>query len=145
MLSWQNLHQKGTLAVPCTLWWSPHCWWHPIQIWGNPALKLTIYNFEKMQMPSPFLAQIFFNIATVRLLLGPFWTKTMATWQSSGLPSVWITTFRPLRLEDWKVVEENLCTLFTAILLVSTCGIITCQRGCYMRVDHVWASAEPLH
>ena len=27
---------------PYTLWWSPHCWWHPIQVWSNPVLKLTI-------------------------------------------------------------------------------------------------------
>ena len=103
-----------------------------IQLWNWLAIIL-----KRCKCPPPSLPRIFFNIATVRLLLGPFWIKTMATWQSSGLSSVWITTFRPLHLEDWKVVEENLCTLFTAILLVSTCGIITCQRGCYMRVDHV--------
>ena len=47
---------------PCTLWWSPHCWWHPIQIWSNPALKLTIIvkdiNLGKIQSPvSPQLKE----------------------------------------------------------------------------------------
>ena len=40
---------------PCTFWWSPHCWWHPIQVWSNPTLKLTIIvkdiNLDKIQSP----------------------------------------------------------------------------------------------
>ena len=40
---------------PCTLRCSPHFWWHPIQIWSNPALKLTIVmkdvNLGKLQSP----------------------------------------------------------------------------------------------
>ena len=41
MLLWQNMYQNEALSI-YTLWWSPHCWWHPIQVWSNPVLKLTI-------------------------------------------------------------------------------------------------------
>lgn len=30
------------MSFPCTLWWSPYCWWQLIQLWSNAVLKLLI-------------------------------------------------------------------------------------------------------
>ena len=127
MLSWQNLHQEGTLAVPCTMWQSPHCWWHPIQIWGmqssfeidylhiiikdvnmgrnsitggHPVWNWLPIIMKDANAPHPFLAQ---KIYLVQLLL--LWTKTVATWQSSALPSAWITT--SLSIAPWSSWEDG--------------------------------------
>ena len=70
---------------------------------GNPVWNWLPIIMKDANAPHPFLAQKIYLIQL--LLLGPFWTKTVATWQSSALPSAWITTF--LSIASWSSWEDG--------------------------------------
>ena len=57
---------------PRTLGWSPYCWWHPIQIWSNPALKLTIV-VKDVKTGENWIACISSTKKTVVIALAPKW------------------------------------------------------------------------